>query len=144
METARTGPLRGLVSRMSADQFHWMARCLEFAGTAPAPKLQKTCLRMARSFQIDAVLLAMSHSTIAESRRLLASNWSERGNGRQDALLADSRARVADSKRLLASFETTATTPSGEARRETLTMPTAPPAARAEMDRNPAAVSVCR
>ena len=144
METARTVPPRGLLSRMSADQFHWMARCLEFAGTAPAPKLQKTCLRMARSFQIDAVLLAMSHSIIAESRRLLASSRSERGNGRQDALLADSRARVADSKRLLASFETTATTPSGEARRETLTMPTAPPAARAEMDRNPAAVSVCR
>ncbi len=56
----------------------------------------------------------------------MAATWSERVNGLQDALLAKSRASVAHRKRLLASLEATAATNSGEARRESLTISTAP------------------
>ena len=61
-------------------------------------------MTMARSFQLDAALLTMSRSTIAESRRLLAASWSERVslNNKHDVLLANSRASIADSRRLLA------------------------------------------
>src|SRR6516225_8983041 len=64
-------------------------------------------MTMARSFQLDAALLTMSRSTIAESRRLLAASWSERVslNNKHDVLLANSRASIADSRRLLAAVE---------------------------------------
>lgn len=97
---------------------------------------------MARSFQVDAALLAMSHSTIAESRRLLTKNWSERVGDGQDDRLTNSRASIADSKRLLASLEATAATHNGEARGESLTMPTTPATACANMDHDPTALSV--
>jgi hypothetical protein len=99
-------------------------------------------MRMARSLQVDTVLLAMSQSIIAESRRLLASSWSERVNlNKHDVLLANSRVRVADSKRLLAALEAAAAVRrKDEARRQPITMPTTPATARAKTD--PAALSV--
>jgi hypothetical protein len=83
---------------------------------------------MARSFQLDAALLTMSRSTIAESRRLLAASWSERVslNNKHDFLLANSRASIADSRRLLAAVEAAAAaTHRDEARRESIAMPVA-------------------
>jgi hypothetical protein len=62
-------------------------------------------LRMACSFEFDAALLVTSRAIIAESRRSLASSWSERVNDKHDALLANSRATVADSKRMVAAVE---------------------------------------
>jgi hypothetical protein len=91
---------------------------------------------MARSFQLDAALLAMSRSTIAESRRLLAASWSERVslNNNHDVLLANSRASIADSRRLKAAVEAaTAATHRDEACRESIAMPT-PVTARARTD----------
>ena len=82
-------------------------------------------MTMARSFQLDAALLTMSRSTIAESRRLLAASWSERVslNNKHDVLLANSRASIADSRRLLAAVEAaTAATHRDEARRESIAM----------------------
>ena len=91
-------------------------------------------MTMARSFQLDAALLTMSRSTIAESRRLLAASWSERVslNNKHNVLLANSRASIADSRRLLAAVvAATAATHRDEARRESIAMPVA---ARAETD----------
>ena len=103
-------------------------------------------MTMARSFQLDAALLTMSRSTIAESRRLLAASWSERVslNNKHDVLLANSRASIADSRRLLAAVEAaTAATHRDEARRGSIAMPT-PVTARAETDSAALSIHVFR
>ena len=94
-------------------------------------------LRMIRSSKSDAALLAISRLAIAESRRLLASSWSERVSGRQDTLVERSRASIGESRRLLEAVEASATH-SGEAPTIRATLSTA----GAEMDRDPAALSV--
>jgi hypothetical protein len=132
-----------------ANQHDWTTRCLQLAAAAAEAKLQKVFLRMARSFQVDAALLAMSHSTIAESRRLLAKSWSGRVDGGQDDTLTNSREKIAESRRLLATLELSPSTANGveAAHCEPTLVPDAPiapnaAAVLANADRDPAALSV--
>jgi len=132
-----------------ANQHDWTTRCLQLAAAAPEPKLQKTFLRMARSFQVDAALLAMSRSTIAESWRLLAKIWGERADGGQDDSLKNSREKIAESRRLLATLELSPSTANGgeAAHGEPTLVPAAPiapnaAAVLAKADRDPAALSI--
>jgi hypothetical protein len=132
-----------------ANQHDWTTRCLQLAAAAAEAKLQKVFLRMARSFQVDAALLAMSRSTIAESRRLLAKSWSERVDGGQDDSLTNSREKIAESRRLLATLELSPSTANDDeaAHGEPTLVPAAPiapnaAAVLAKADRDPAALSV--
>lgn len=71
--------------------------------------------RMARSFEMDATLLAISRSMIDESRRLLTALQGERAilKNVDAALLASSRSMIDESKRLLTTLTESASSTSG-------------------------------
>lgn len=131
---------------MPANQHDSMARRLQLAAAAPDPKLQKALLRMACSFEVDAALLAMSRSTIVESRRLLAKNWSERIDNGHDDPLTNSRAKIDESRQLLATLDLSPSLQRGDqsAHGEPTLVLAAPEAAElpAEANRDRAALSV--
>lgn len=134
---------------MPANQHDSMARRLQLAAAAPDPKLQKALLRMACSFEVDAALLAMSRSTIVESRRLLAKNWSERIDNGHDDPLTNSRAKIDECRQLLTTLDLSTSLERGDqsAHGEPTLVPTAPIAPEAaelpaEANRDRAALSV--
>jgi hypothetical protein len=96
--------------------FELMAQRLELAAGVSDPTVRRRRLRMARSFEMHAALLATHRSMIDKSRRLLTALQSDRAiiNKVDAELLATSRSMINESKRLLTTLDDSTSVTSGD------------------------------
>jgi hypothetical protein len=120
--------------------FELMAQRLELAAGVSDPTVRRRRLRMARSFEMHAALLATSRSMIDKSRRLLTALQIDRAiiNKVDAELLATSRSMINESKRLLTTLDDSISVTSGdEAHYEPTAIITAPAQATGVSVRSP-------